>query len=264
VIGLALIAAPRDIVSLRKEVEEQATAFPISHTLNITVVNAVGRTVGRRPPMLTDDPNEREKGTRTRMFSQATFYRSLIAHACIEPARQRLLLEHPVNLGDWDAIVVDNPFIPPGRELTFAKGLQAGLIGDFLVAAHLLIPQFENSFRVILASHLIVTSKLDDDGIQREMYLQELLLLEEFRKIFGENLTFDLRGLLTERTSSNLRHSVAHSLLNDDQFFSFEVVYCWWLMLRLCVLPLRERFNAEAAESEGAEVKTPKPKPVGP
>jgi len=69
VIGLALIAAPRDIVSLRKEVEEQATAFPISHTLNITVVNAVGRTVGRRPPMLTDDPNERKGNTNSDVFS---------------------------------------------------------------------------------------------------------------------------------------------------------------------------------------------------
>jgi hypothetical protein len=66
-----------------------------------------------------------------------------------------------VSQRDWDPLVTDNPFIPPGRERIFAEGLHAGLMGNLLVAVHLLVPQFENSIREILTRAGAITSKLN-------------------------------------------------------------------------------------------------------
>jgi hypothetical protein len=121
----------------------------------------------------------------------------------------------------------------------FARGLHAGLIGDFVVAAHLLIPQIENSCRQILASHGVTVSTIDQDSTERELYIHELLQKPEFKEFFGENLTFDLRGLLVEQQSSNLRHGMAHGLFDYGAFQSPPSVYLWWLVLHLVCLPVR-------------------------
>ena len=52
---------------------------------------------------------------------------------------------------------------------------------------------------------------------------------------FGEALAFDLRGLLVERMGANLRNRIAHGLMSDADFSGTDVVYAWWLALRLCV-----------------------------
>jgi hypothetical protein len=256
-VALALLATSRSIEGLRKEVEQQAKASPLVHALGATIVTGPGKTVAWRPPMVSDDPSEREEATRSWMFEQARFYRGLTARACIEPARKQIFLEHPIEPHDWEPIVANNPFIPHGRETIFAKGLHAGLVGNLLVSAHLLIPQLENSFHSILASQNVTTSKLDDEGIQREMHLQELLHLSEFKNVFGEDLTFDLKGLLVEQSSSNLRHRLAHGLLDDDHFFSAEVHYLWWLVLRFCCLPIRQRLaqnQNERSDDPGSSI----------
>jgi hypothetical protein len=52
-------------------------------------------------------------------------------------------------------------------------------------------------------------------------------------EVIGENSVFDLRGLLVERTGSNLRNAIAHGLLPSGAFFAPLVCYLWWLTLHL-------------------------------
>jgi Domain of unknown function (DUF4209) len=110
------------------------------------------------------------------------------------------------------------------------------------VATHLLIPQVEHSIRVLLANAGVITSSLATGGIQNEYNLNQTLVDEKFAgpltKILGEDLVFDLRGLLIEHGGSNLRNRVAHGLLDDGEFDSAVAVYLWWLVLRLCCLPI--------------------------
>ncbi len=183
--------------------------------------------------MLSDDPKEKEEAIRGWMLRQAHFIRVTRTQGHIAPAVRQILLEHPVKLSDWEQIVGDNFFVPVGRERIFARGLHAGLTGDLLVASHLLIPQLENSFRTVLRGHGILTSKIDR-GVEREMYLHELLPMADFKQIFGDDLAFELRGLLVEQTSSNLRHGLSHGLFDHDVFYSTEVLYLWWVILWLC------------------------------
>src|SRR5207253_8393936 len=121
---------------------------------------------------------------------------------------------HHIRMDDLEQIVVDSPFIPSGREFFFAKGLYAGLMGDYVVAAHLLIPQIENSIRHVLALHGAITSGFSRQDIQNHYDLNRVLtdagLEEKLTKIFGEDLVFELKGLLVQHFGANLRNEIAH------------------------------------------------------
>jgi hypothetical protein len=171
------------------------------------------------------------------------------AQAYITPAIYQINLEHSVSIKDLLPIVSHNLFIPPGREYLFAKGLYAGLTGDFMTSIHILIPQIENSVRYLLSQRGVITSSLDDQGIQNEHNLNTTLYCPEITSIFDEDTLFDLKGLLVERAGSNLRNRMAHGLMNDDQFSSPLMIYLWWLTLRICCLPILN-YQKQVQESD--------------
>jgi len=173
---------------------------------------------------------------------EAATYQKIYALAFIEPARKQIILEHltqkledkKIKETDLLPLVANNPFVPPGREKLFIKGLYSGLIGDFVTSTHILIPQIENSIRYILwQKQSVITSKLEK-GIQHEYDLNKMLYLPEISSIFDDNTIFDLRGLLVEDVGSNLRNRMAHGLINDNDFSSPMFSYLWWVTLRLC------------------------------
>jgi len=173
--------------------------------------------------------------------------------ASILPAREAIVSEHPVQAADLVPLLVNHPFVPVGRIGIYAKGLLAGLYGNYLEAVHLLVPQIENSLRHILRQQNVVTTSLNKDGIQEEFLLDKLLSMPELKSILGENLVFDLRGLLVERFGSNLRNNVAHGLLDEEAFNSVEGCYCWWLTLRIICMPhvvARHKRTKHAAETD--------------
>ena len=250
-VALACISRSPSVDQLRQISKEAATLAPISDTVGHDYLTAEGKTAARTPGASASESDEDNPALRSWMFRHADFIRVATAQA-IDSARMQMVLEHPVCLGDWDNVVFGNPFVPLGREQFFARGLHAGLTGDFVVAAHLLIPQVENSCRQLLASRGATVSTFDRDGIQRELYIYELLPKPEFKQLFGENLTFDLRGLLVEQQSSNLRHGMVHGLFDYVAFQSPPSLYLWWLILQLVCLPVLSRLapKEEALKSD--------------
>jgi hypothetical protein len=176
------------------------------------------------------------------MYSVGQRMHAAHAHQYVEPLRNRILLEHRVTTDDLLAIVMHSPFVPSGREMLFARGLLAGLRGDFAVALHFLIPQIENSVRHILDQKGILTSGLDARGIQDDLDVNRTLREEPFAvpltEILGEDTVFSLRGLLIEQHGGNYRNRLAHGFLDDAAFFSPLCSYLWWVALRLCCAPL--------------------------
>lgn len=130
--------------------------------------------------------------------------------------------------------VSNNPFVPEGRELIYAQGLHHGLKGGLLVAAHLLIPQIENSVRHVLAENGVLASTLSNSGIQEERNLNRTLYEPKLEELWGEDIVFDLQGLLVERFGSNLRNRMAHGLMELDSFSSYSILYVWWTTLYIC------------------------------
>ena len=237
--ALALLGAPTDVSRLRQQVQQQAREFVASHLFPVVMMNEMGKVISRQPgSVLSSNPEEAEAATRFEMCRNAIYYQNLQAQAYIEPARYQINLEHGVRLNDILSIISHSPFIPPEREYLFAKGLYAGLTGDFFTSTHILIPQIENSVRYIMWRRGIITSGLDDSGIQNEHNLNSTLYRPEIASIFDENTLFDLKCLLVEHAGSNLRNRMAHGLINDGEFMSPLMSYIWWLTLRLCCLPI--------------------------
>lgn len=241
--SLALLGSPRNVSQLRQEVQKMARDFVGSHLFPRVMINERGKVVARQPDsVLLSNSNKSEAATRFKMYENAAHYQAFHAQAFIEPARYQINLEHSVRINDLLPIVSHSPFVPPEREYLFAKGLYAGLTGDFFTSTHILIPQIENSVRYLLWEQQNVRSSgLDNRGIQEERRLTTTLdpsKCPEITSIFDGDTLFDLQGLLIEDSGSNLRNRMAHGLINDSEFSSPIMSYLWWVALRLCCLPI--------------------------
>lgn len=239
-LSLAFLATPPKVLELRQSVEETAS---LSHFFPIVKMNEMGKVIARQ----INNSNDGEEAIRFEMYVKAAEYQKIYAQAFIEQARYQIFSEHIIQKPKEDKIkethlislVSNNPFVPPGRENLFIKGLYAGLIGDFITSTHILIPQIENSVRYLLSNRGAITSGIDNknNGIQKEDNLNVTLFPSKYQQItsiFDEDTLFDLQGLLIEKSGSNLRNRMAHGLINDNEFSSPIFSYLWWVTLRLC------------------------------
>lgn len=233
--GLAFMSRPSEVDALRRQAE-QLGANSIQAIMPNTRINAEGKRIGRVPALMTDNPAEREIAIRAEMLKNAAQIQELVAVAMVIPAIHQTTMEHDIRVDDLLPIVMDNPLIPQGREAIYAKGLYAGLTGDFLQATHLLIPQLENSVRHLLNQAGAISSGLDSQGIQDERGLPTTLFMPEVKEMLGDAITFDLQGLLVERFGTNFRNNMAHGFYDDGAFTSGRAIYVWWIVLRLCFL----------------------------
>ena len=233
IFALALLGASPKISYLRQQVQETRG---LSSFFPAVMVNEVGKVTARQPSNF----DEAETAIRFEMYRNAILVQSLHAQMYIEPAINQINLEHNVIIKDFISIISYSPFVPPNREYLFAKGLYAGLTGDFITSTHILIPQIENSIRYLLSQRGVLTSGIDNYGIQKEHQLSTTLYSQEIESIFDEDTVFDLKGLLIENSGSNLRNRIDHGLINDNGFLSPLMSYLWWLTLRLCCFPILE------------------------
>lgn len=243
ILALSMIAQIPFVKELRQLVEWIAKEHPIQYLFHMVVFSEEGKKVASRPSMLSDDAEEREEAVRAEMYRQATLYQQTSAVGIIEPARDQILLEHNPRIEDLLPLLTSNSFVPPGRERLYAKGFYHGVHGDFIAAIHILVPQLENSFRYVLRNHGVVVSGLNAKGVQEQYDLGVLLQMKEFEEIFGEDLTFDLKGLLISRFGTNLRNRLAHGLLEDGFFQAASSIYLWWISLFLCCAPTVSRIK---------------------
>lgn len=245
ILRLAYVAAPSRPAELRQRIVNNEGGGVFTQIFGSSTVRSDGQISDTKPPLASDDPAEREEAVVKEMYLQARTIDWIVrAQALIEPARQQLVAEHAARRVDLLFLVQDNPFVPVGREGLFLRGLHAGLHGDVVLALHLLLPQVENSIREIFTAHGVITSKLESDTTQDERDLGWMLTRPEMAKIFGEGMAFDLRGLLVERFGLNLRNDLAHGLLAEQQMFTPGAMYAWWLVLRLCCIPLARAQNS--------------------
>jgi len=86
----------------------------------------------------------------------------------------------------------------------------------------------------------VITSGLDTYQIQHERNLNTILSEVQYRphivEMIGEDLTFDLQGLLVDARGANLRNLIAHGLLDDTAYQNRQAIYLWWVTLHLCCL----------------------------
>lgn len=65
-----------------------------------------------------------------------------------------------------------------------------------------------------------------------------MLDIPEAAEAFGAGIVMELKALLVDQGAANLRHDIAHGLLDDAAGWSYDALYMWWFCLRLVVRPL--------------------------
>jgi hypothetical protein len=210
-----------------------------------------GRVIAHKPSGFTSDPDTREKFIEEEMFHQAAEIDwALRAQAYIDVCRREIWQIYRPTLRELQFLVLQNPFIPPGHEPIFLKGINAGFRGDFDIVAHLLVPQIEESIRHVLKGAGHVTSKLDSELIQEQRLLGTLLAMPEAIEIFGRDQVFELRGLLCEKAGHDLRNRLAHGFLTYAECWNSDVMNVWWLVIRLTSIPVAKRLGALTEEKK--------------
>jgi len=223
---------------IKDEVVENAKQAPLLHLMGAVIVDEQGRTTVRKESLLSLKAGIAEEALEAEAFSHTShFHWPLRVDGFIEPARVQILNDHKPTFRNLRFLVRNNPFIPPGHEGIFLRGLHAGFHGDFTVASHLLTPQIENSLRYVLESHGVDVSNLMSDGTQPVKVLGAIFGMPETKQIFGEALCFELRGCLIEKTGYDFRNRVAHGFVDEGECYSNAGVTVWWLVLRICLMP---------------------------
>jgi len=218
----------------RKTAETTLNQSPLSQVFSTSQLTHDGRVSAKAAAVGVNDPQEGAYKTMLwqEMVRGYQIEIDVVAQAVIWPALEVLNLEHRFREQDLVAIAKGSPLVPLDRMRLVGRALYKGFDGDFATAIHLMIPQIENMVRTQLQAREIKTSTLKD-GIETENGLSALVKLPEVKKIFGDNIAFELEALFCDPVGPNLRNEFAHGLLSDTQCQTTTVIYAWWFGLKL-------------------------------
>lgn len=223
----------RALEPLRESAKDASSRFMFYALAPARRVSGTGRTVRTRPSTLDDLPAALEDIFQEHLH----FDREWFACGAIQVMADTIQLEHGLSALALRGDMSRSSFVPERRVSLFARGLALGFQGDFVMAAHLLIPQFEHALREQLEARGAVVSTLPSSGEQNEKDLGKLLDLKEAVELLGENEVVELKSLLVEKAGANLRNRLAHGLLDDGEGTG-QMIYFWWKVLQYVYLPL--------------------------
>jgi hypothetical protein len=233
-VALSFAYNPPTMDDLHEEVRLSVKDTPFQALVPQSYLGPRGTVLAEHAGIAKQDDNT---GFELETMRTAAGRQSSVAVEYFYSAAEQVRYEHGLDTPAFRELVQSSPFVPPGRERSFARGLAAGLRGDFELATAILVPQFEHAVRELFVARGIVTSTLPSTGAQNEYNLNQLLEHPRAVEVFGEEMLFDLRVLLTEKAGSNLRNDVAHGLLGDGDKIGAKI-YFWWICLRFVLLPI--------------------------
>jgi hypothetical protein len=229
--NLALRFKAPPIDRLKEEALQLLRSHPLAQGLAARHLDNSGRVIGVSRPLLGNETEE--EALIARMREGSNRYWQLAACGIVEPYLEQMMTEHAPALDDFLDFAAPKPFVPPGRENAFARGLRAGFFGEWFESAHILVPQVENALRLLLGSMDEIVYGQYESGVQDVMKLDQVLAHPKMVTLLGEDMTFDLAGLLVDRLGANLRNRLSHGLLEWTGADRNHAVYLWWLTVRI-------------------------------
>jgi len=234
--ALWLLATPVAIPkrqNLATQAEQMLSKYVFAFSIGRSHLTRDGRKDGETPGAIGASDDQRASALLGAMRDQAARGRILAAYGIIEPGREELTLQHNYTLSEIFEAVRSRPFVPVGHANLWAKGIHSGLVGEYDLALHILVPQMEHALREALRKRGEPVYTTAPSGVQSLMSLEKVLEHQVTLAIFGEDIVFTLQAALGERLGANMRNIVAHGILNDAESASHEAAYVWWLALHI-------------------------------
>jgi len=126
-------------------------------------------------------------------------------------------------------VKIKSSFIPSDRVRIYALGLALGFQDDFLQAAHLLVPQIENSFR-----HIAELNGISVTNYNKHEEFENTFggVLQKLTGVLGEEVIEELQSFFLDSSNVNFRNELMHGLM-DQRRIEHYGIYVWWLALKL-------------------------------
>lgn len=131
-----------------------------------------------------------------------------------------------------------SPIIGSSRHEIIRQALLAYDLENYITMCHLLIPQIENAFRILIdkSGKAVIRPQNDKNKLGfTQRILDEILKDKVISDIFGEDFAFYARILLTDQRGLNIRNNLCHGLVEPAFFNS---VVADRLLHLFCVLTL--------------------------
>ena len=216
--------------AVRKSQDSFSDLFPVG------ILDKDGKSIAKSRPIKKwkneiDEEAFQEK-VEQRMTETINFLSQIVIGNTLNYIRCNFTIEE----NDIRKIVEESGFIPLDRKEAYLKGIMAGVSGDFLTALNILIPQVENSLRELAIICGEPVYNLNENGIEELKTMHAILELDGVKEILDEDFVLLLKTVFCSKFGLNMRNSIAHGLLSDDQFQSYEALYTWWSILKMCYI----------------------------
>ena len=256
-IALASLAPLADPSHAEATARDDMERHPLSFLFAGETYRGSGQKVAARPGMSLGADASASAGLDPAVWATMVRNHLLLAEIRVSgfilPALQVVTVEHRYGAELLYSICYKSPATPQGHENVWALGLQHGLDNDFASAASLLVPQIEHWVRARLKERGVHTLVTDERGVETEKGLGTLLEDPQSSDAIGPQLVFELKSLLTDQAGPNLRNDIAHGLVDDQALSSSAAVYCWWLALKLVMVPLAAAISAQQHVADGED-----------
>jgi hypothetical protein len=202
-----------DITIERQRQREEAEQFPLSDLMRTTSYDSSGSPISNIGAGKNAEHEKLMYGMYRRMLISSFFLRMEI-----EKMIEKGMLTKDVIMDT----LKDTPLIVSGQKKIIERGLDAYFDNDYLVACHLLIPQFESAIRrlVLLSGGNVLRPQKNPVEGNEYISLDGLLNSEEVKNCLDESIILYFKNLFTEQNGWNLRNLTCHGLLSADSFNS--------------------------------------------
>ncbi|MBV6420193.1 MAG: hypothetical protein DAHOPDDO_01422 [Ignavibacteriaceae bacterium] len=196
-----------DDENIKKEVLDIAKKTPIQAFITHSIMDREGRTVAK-----VGSVEEDIEGRVVQLMSQHFQYDHTFLYHSIREAKKK----YSFNSDDIINFIYESPLFLEERKEIIKRGIEAYFNDDFIVAAHLLIPQIENALRMMLRLNGGDIYKPAKNGGLFLRNLDEILRSQAVTENFTERVTKYFRVLLTDQRGFNLRNDICHGIMQPD------------------------------------------------
>ena len=161
---------------------------------------------------------------------------SFISFSYIHKTHKYMKENFKYSKDDIESIINQSEFVPKNRRALYLKGIWAGFNNDYSTALHILVPQFENSIRELSIIYGDYPYKVDDSGIESSLSLENIVSLQTIQELFDDDLLLAIQYLFCNNLGLNARNYIAHGLFDSDFFYSYEAIYTWWFIFKVCYI----------------------------
>lgn len=198
------------VEEVKEELNNLAETASLMFILSRDLLDKKGRRVAKIPP-IAEDPESHF----VLHLSNAIRIGTIFLHFIFEEAINReILTAHELLRFMSKSCIIEKDRLP-----IFQKGFEAYFSGDYLVAIHILIPQFEEAIRNLVEMNggSVMIQKGDAFNLKT---FDHLLNDEIIINVFGEDKSLYFRTLFTDKRGWNIRNNVAHGMLDTEQFYN--------------------------------------------